>query len=116
MRAEHRRPLVAFVLVALACALVVGQSLRTATLQRLVDDGLPLSVLIPIAPDMLFTIDASGDNGRGGDVPYVGGAVVAVSRPAPPEPGASARRRRAARSPRLSRPCRSRPRQSWCGP
>jgi hypothetical protein len=84
MRAEHRRPLVAFVLVALACALVVGQSLRTATLQRLVDDGLPLSVLIPIAPDMLFTIDASGDNGRGGDVPDVGGVVVAVSRPAPP--------------------------------
>ena len=112
MRAEHRRPLVAFVLVALACALVVGQSLRTATLQRLVDDGLPLSVLIPIAPDMLFTIDASGDNGRGGDVPYVGGAVVAVSRPAPPSSPAPP----GTRSPRLSRPCRSCPRQSWCGP
>ena len=84
MRAEHRRPLAAFVLVALACALVVGQSLRTATLQGLVDRGLPLTVLIPIAPDMLFTIDASGANGRGGDLPYVGRALVAVSRPAPP--------------------------------
>ena len=84
MRAEHRRPLAAFVLVALACALVVGQSLRTATVQRLVDRGLPLSVLVPIAPDMLFTIDASGDNGRGGDVPYVGRAIIAVSHPAPP--------------------------------
>ena len=84
MRAEHRRPLAAFVLVALACALVVGQSLRTATLQGLVDRGLPLTVLIPIAPDMLFTIDASGANGRGGDPPYVGRALVAVSRPAPP--------------------------------
>jgi hypothetical protein len=84
MRAEHRRPLAAFVLVALACALVVGQSLRTATVQGLIDRGLPLTVLIPIAPDMLFTIDASGANGRGGDLPYVGRALVAVSRPAPP--------------------------------
>ena len=84
MRAEHRRPLAAFVLVALACALVVGQSLRTATLQGLVDRGLPLTVLIPIAPDMLFTIGLSGDSGLGGDVPYVGRAVIAVSHPAPP--------------------------------
>jgi hypothetical protein len=62
----------------------VGQSLRTATVQGLVDRGLPLGVLVPIAPDMLFTIHASGDNGRGGDVPYVGRAIIAVSHPAPP--------------------------------
>jgi hypothetical protein len=84
LSAEHRRPLAAFILVALVCALVVGQAVRHATLQRLVDGGLPLGVLVPIAPDMLFTIDASGHNGLGGDLPYVGRAVVAVSRTAPP--------------------------------
>ena len=84
MIAEHRRPLMAFFLVALVCALVVGNAVRTATIQRLVDGGLPLGVLVPIAPDVLFTIDASGDGGRGGDLPYVGRAVVAVSNPAPP--------------------------------
>ena len=84
LSAEHRRPLAAFILVALVCALVVGQSVRNATLKRLVDGGLPLGVLVPIAPDMLFTIGLSGDSGLGGDVPYVGRAVIAVSHPAPP--------------------------------
>jgi len=84
MIAEHRRPLVAFILVALVCALVVGNAVRTSTLQRLVGGGLPLSVLVPIAPDVLLTINASGHNGLGGDLPYVGRAVVAVSNPAPP--------------------------------
>ena len=84
MIAEHRRPLMAFILVALVCALVVGNAVRTATFQRLVDGGLPLSVLVPIAPDVLLTINASGHNGLGGDLPYVGRAVIAVSNPAPP--------------------------------
>ena len=84
MIAEHRRPLMAFILVALVCALVVGNAVRTATFQRLVGGGLPLSVLVPIAPDVLLTINASGHNGLGGDVPYVGRAVIAVSNPAPP--------------------------------
>lgn len=84
MIAEHRRPLMAFILVALVCALVVGNAVRTATVQRLLDGGLPLGVLVPIAPDMLLTINASGHGGLGGDVPYVGRAVVAVSNPAPP--------------------------------
>ncbi len=84
MIAEHRRPLMAFILVALVCALVVGNAVRTSTLPRLVGGGLPLSVLVPIAPDVLLTINASGHNGLGGDLPYVGRAVIAVSNPAPP--------------------------------
>ena len=82
MSAEHRRPLVAFLLVAVVCALVVGQSMRDAA-QRLVGGGLSLGALVQIAPDMLVTIHASGANGLGGDVPYIGRAVLAVSETAP---------------------------------
>jgi hypothetical protein len=82
MIAEHRRPLVAFLLVAFVCALVVGQSMREAA-QRIVGGGLPLGALVRIAPDMLVTIHASGANGLGGDVPYIGRAILAVSETAP---------------------------------
>jgi hypothetical protein len=51
--------------------------------QRLVGGGLPLGALVRIAPDMLVTIHASGANGLGGDVPYVGRAILAVSATAP---------------------------------
>ena len=83
MSAEHKRPLAAFILVALACAFVVGQAVRTAAVQQLVNAGIPLTVLAPIAPDMLFTVDLSAGNGRAGDTPYVGRALVAVARTAP---------------------------------
>ena len=79
MIAEHRRPLMAFILVALVCALIVGNAVRTATFQRLVDGGLPLSVLVPIAPaHLLDTIHASGANGRYLDAPFLGTAISAV--------------------------------------
>jgi hypothetical protein len=76
----------AFILVALVCALVVGNAVRTATFQRLVDGGLPLSVLVPIAPaHLLDTIHASGANGRYLDTPFLGTAISAVGDvPAPP--------------------------------
>ena len=97
MIAEHRRPLMAFILVALVCALVVGNAVRTATLQRLVDGGLPLSVLVPIAPDLLITIHASGANGRyAGDVPFLG------TRDRRRRPTSRRRRAFRPRSPRLS--------------
>jgi hypothetical protein len=76
----------AFFLVALVCALVVGNAVRTSTLQRLVGGGLPLSVLVPIAPpNLLDTIHASGANGRYLDPPFLGTAISAVGDvPAPP--------------------------------
>jgi hypothetical protein len=69
----------AFILVALVCALIVGNAVRTATFQRLVGGGLPLSVLVPIAPaHLLDTIHASGANGRYLDAPFLGTAISAV--------------------------------------
>ena len=61
MSAEHKRPLVAFVLVALVCSSIVGQSVRSA----LLGNGIGLGILVPIAPaHLLDTIQASGANGR----------------------------------------------------
>ena len=107
MTAEHRRPLVAFLLVAVVCALVVGQSMRDAA-QRLVGGGLSLGALVQIAPDMLVTIHASGANGLGGDVPYIGRAVLAVSETAPQTAAVFRSSRR--------RPLQRCPRQPRCGP
>ena len=57
MSAEHKRPLVAFVLVALVCSSIVGQSVRSA----LLGNGIGLGILVPIAPaHLLDTIHASG--------------------------------------------------------
>ena len=56
MSAEHKRPLVAFVLVALVCSSTVGQAVRSA----LLGNGIGLGILIPIAPaHLLDTIEAS---------------------------------------------------------
>ena len=87
MSAEHKRPLVAFVLVALVCSSIVGQSVRSA----LLGNGIGLGILVPIAPaHLLDTIHASGANGRYLDTPFLGTAISAVGDvPAPavvPEP------------------------------
>lgn len=86
MSAEHKRPLVAFVLVALVCSSIVGQSVRSA----LLGNGIGLGILVPIAPaHLLDTIHASGANGRYLDSPFLGTAISAVGgvpAPAVPEP------------------------------
>jgi hypothetical protein len=86
MSAEHKRPLVAFVLVALVCSSIVGQSVRSA----LLGNGIGLGILVPIAPaHLLDTIHASGANGRYLDTPFLGTAISAVGdvpAPAVPEP------------------------------
>src|SRR3954471_20880508 len=75
MIAEHKRPLVAFVLVALVCSSIVGQSVRSA----LLGNGIGLGILVPIAPaHLLDTIQASGANGRYLDTPFLGTAIAAV--------------------------------------
>ena len=75
MSAEHKRPLVAFILVALVCSSIVGQSVRSA----LLGNGMGLGILIPIAPaHLLDTIQASGSNGRYLDTPFLGNAISAV--------------------------------------
>ena len=85
MSAAHKRPLVAFVLVALVCSSIVGQSVRSA----LLGNGIGLGILVPIAPaHLLDTIQASGANGRYLDTPFLGtaiGAVGEVPEPAAPE-------------------------------
>jgi hypothetical protein len=85
MSAAHKRPLVAFVLVALVCSSIVGQSVRSA----LLGNGIGLGILVPIAPaHLLDTIQASGANGRYLDTPFLGtaiGAVGDVPEPAAPE-------------------------------
>jgi len=83
MSAEHKRPLVAFVLVALVCSSIVGQSVRSA----LLGNGIGLGILVPIAPaHLLDTIQASGANGRYLDTPFLGTAIGAVG--TVPEPAA----------------------------
>ena len=86
MSAEHKRPLVAFVLVALVCSSIVGQSVRSA----LLGNGIGLGILVPIAPaHLLDTIHASGANGRYLDAPFLGTAISAVGdtpEPIAPEP------------------------------
>jgi hypothetical protein len=86
MSAEHKRPLVAFVLVALVCSSIVGQSVRSA----LLGNGIGLGILVPIAPaHLLDTIHASGANGRYLDTPFLGTAISAVGdtpEPTAPEP------------------------------
>lgn len=86
MSAEHKRPLVAFVLVALVCSSIVGQSVRSA----LLGNGIGLGILVPIAPaHLLDTIHASGANGRYLDPPFLGTAISAVGdtpEPIAPEP------------------------------
>ena len=85
MSAEHKRPLVAFILVALVCSSIVGQSVRSA----LLGNGIGLGILVPIAPaHLLDTIQASGANGRYLDTPFLGTAISAVGdvpEPAAPE-------------------------------
>ena len=106
MSAEHKRPLVAFILVALVCSSIVGQSVRSA----LLGNGIGLGILVPIAPaHLLDTIQASGANGRYLDTPFLGTAISAVGdvpepaapELAPPRPAPPSRRR----------PCRRRRRQ-----
>ena len=94
MSAEHKRPLVAFVLVALVCSSIVGQSVRSA----LLGNGIGLGILVPIAPaHLLDTIHASGANGRYLDTPFLGTAISAVGDvPAPAAPEPQPRPRRAA--------------------
>src|SRR6478672_3394501 len=83
MSAEHKRPLVAFVLVALVCSSIVGQSVRSS----LLGNGIGLGILIPITPaHLLDTIQASGANGRYLDAPFLGTAISAVGDV--PEPAA----------------------------
>ncbi len=84
MRTEHKRPLVAFIVVALFCSFTVGNAVRSA----LQGNGFNLTILIPMAPpNLLRTIEASGSNGRYLDTPFLGAAISAVSdTPAPAEP------------------------------
>ena len=90
MSAEHKRPLVAFILVALVCSLIVGNSVRSA----LLGNGFGLSILVPMAPtNLLDTIHASGANGRYEDAPFLGtaiGAVGDVTEPTAPGPESTA--------------------------
>lgn len=90
MSAEHKRPLVAFILVALVCSSIVGNSVRSA----LLGNGFGLSILVPMVPaHLLETIHASGANGRYEDAPFLGtaiGAVGDVTEPTAPLPGSTA--------------------------
>ena len=90
MRTEHKRPLVAFIVVALFCSFTVGNAVRSAIL----GNGFGLTILIPMAPpNLIRTIEASGSNGRYLDTPFLGTAISAVSdapAPAAPEPGPTA--------------------------
>lgn len=57
MRAEHRRPLVASIIVAIACAVVVGNGFREKAVQQLIEHGVPVMVLAPLAPDVIVTAE-----------------------------------------------------------
>jgi hypothetical protein len=86
MRTEHKRPLVAFIVVALFCSFTVGNAVRGA----IVGNGFGLTILLPWAPPGLVrTITSSGFNGLYPDSnPFLGTAIGAVSDvSAPPAPG-----------------------------
>jgi len=57
MAAEHRRPLLAFVVVCLVCAFTIGRGLRTEAIQQLIEHGVPAGVLAPLAPDVIETAE-----------------------------------------------------------
>ncbi len=86
MRTEHKRPMVAFIVVALFCSFTVGNAVQNA----LSGNGFGLSILLPWAPPGLVrTIESSGFNGLYPDSnPFLGKAIGAVSDvPAPRAPG-----------------------------
>ena len=71
MSAQHKRPLVAFIVIALVCAFVVGRAVRAEAVERLIAVGVPAAVLapvtsqgIPLPGDGLRTTTTTGRRAR----------------------------------------------------